>query len=555
MPLKATSSRPLSLVYDGNPKTPTLNNAYDSAKMTLSVEAKTMAGTNYPASLTPTANYQWWDGTTGSKTITWSISKATYTPSATPSAVVLNTAAKNSKFTVNRQGDGTITATSNNTGVATVGTINQNSGEVPINNVNETSGTAVITVNIAASANYEAAEFTVNVTASFREYLYGYDLTVADSNPATRISYPSDVENSGFTAAKMASSFSYGGWPSTPGEKFMPRPCMLKYDGTVAYYLNPNDLTKKADGTASDVANVNFGGNAMMEWPKIYVKRWESGGVYHFRCSDVKVDNDYECWSNYDKNNNEIPHFYTPIFFGSKDSSGRMRSISGQANMVSTTAQQEIDAAKLNGANIWYTEVLADRQLINDLLTMMFKSTNLQVTAGMGVVNASAAIAPGTMNTKGMFWGDVSGKTSGVKVFGMENWWGNIYRRIAGWMLVNNAHKVKLTRGTKDGSTVSDYNIDGSGYLTLSANITTNGYISAMKTEKHGRYPITASGSDTTYESDYVYQNSGTRYAFVGGYWSSGLNAGPFCAYLSSAVPIAGTGIGAALSCKPLAAA
>ena len=76
-----------------------------------------------------------------------------------------------------------------------------------------------------------------------------------------------------------------------------------------------------------------------------------------------------------------------------------------------------------------------------------------------------------------------------------------------------------------------------------------------MKTERHGRYPITTSGSDTTYEADYTWQNSGTRYAFVGGGWSSGLYCGPFYAGLDGTATLANTGIGAALSCKPLAAA
>lgn len=286
----------------------------------------------------------------------------------------------------------------------------------------------------------------------------------------------------------------------------------------------------------------------------IWIKRWESGGVYHFRCSDVKVDSDYECWSNYDKNNNEIPHFYTPIFFGSKDSSNRLRSISGQANVVLQTAQTEVTYAKNNGADIWYTEVAADRFLIQDLLVMMFKSTDLQATAGMGVVSASAAIAPGTMNARGLFWGS-NDKTSGVKVFGMENWWGNIWRRTAGWMLVNNEHKLKLTRGTKDGTTAADYNFDGAGYLATGASLTANGYISSMKTERYGRLPIAASGSNTTYEADYAYQNSGTRYAIAGGIWNYALNAGPFCTNLYNTPDYPGTYIGAALSCKPLAAA
>ena len=547
-----------TLVYDGNPKTPSWNTAYDSAKMTVSVTAATNAGT-YSATFTPTSNYKWSDGSTGGKTASWTIGKAANSVTNSPSSIVLKSSAKTATFTVNRKGNGTITATSNNTGVAKIKSINQSTGVVTVESVNDTTGTAKITVKVAEGTNYKAAsDTTVSVTATFREYLYGFDLTIADSNPATRVTYPSDVENSGFAKAVMnfGGAFSYGSWPSTPGEKFMPRPCMLRFNGTVDYYLNPNDYTKKADGTTSDVANMNYGGNAMMEWPKIYVKRWESNGVYHFRCSDMKVDSDYECWSNYDKNNKEIPHFYTPIFFGSKDGSNRLRSISGQSNFVGNAAQTEVTYAKNNGADIWYTEVLSDRELVNDLLTMMFKSTDLQATAGYGVCSASAAIAPGSMNTKGLFWG-AGDKTSGVKVFGMENWWGNIFRRIAGWCISGGTQKVKLTRGTKDGTTVGDYNFDGNGYKTISGvNLTRSGYISKMKTEPFGRFPMEANGSTTTFEADQVWADSGNGYyAYVGGYWDRGLNCGPFFANLYNVPSSADASIGAALSCKPLAAA
>ena len=547
-----------TLTYDGNPKTPSWNTAYDSAKMTVSVTATTNAGT-YSATFTPTSNYKWSDGSTGGKTVSWTIGKAVNSVTNSPSSIMLKSSAKTATFTVNRKGNGTITATSNNTSVAKIKSINQSTGVVTVESVNDTTGTAKITVKVAEGTNYKAAsDTTVNVTATFREYLYGFDLTIADSNPATRVTYPSDVENSGFAKAVMnfGGAFSYGSWPSTPGEKFMPRPCMLRFNGTVDYYLNPNDYTKKADGNNSDVANMNYGGNAMMEWPKIYVKRWESNGVYHFRCSDMKVDSDYECWSNYDKNNKEIPHFYTPIFFGSKDGSNRLRSISGQSNFVGNTAQTEVTYAKNNGADIWYTEVLSDRDLVNDLLTMMFKSTDLQATAGYGVCSASAAIAPGSMNTKGLFWG-AGDKTSGVKVFGMENWWGNIFRRIAGWCISGGTQKVKLTRGTKDGTTVGDYNFDGNGYKTISSvNLTRSGYISKMKTEPFGRFPMEANGSTTTFEADQVWADSGNGYyAFVGGSWHFGLHCGPFYANLYNEPSYANASFGAALSCKPLAAA
>ena len=396
-------------------------------------------------------------------------------------------------------------------------------------------------------------------TVGMYDYYFGYDLDPTDSNPATRVSYPSDVDNASFVAASMnftTGIFNYGSWPSTPGEKFMPRPCMLTYAGVVDHYLDPNDYTKKVDGTVSSVNSPDFGGNAMMEWPKIFTKRWvDASGIYHFRCCDIALDDNYECWSNYNKNNKKIDHFYTPIYFGSSVS-GKMRSISGQSNSVSTTADAEISLAMANG-DAWYTEVLADRLLIQDLLVMMAKTTECQTAFGFGrcKANLTDAIGQGTMDNKGMFWG-TDDQSSGVKVFGMENWWGNLWRRTAGWILNNGVQKVKLTRGTRDGSTASDYNFDGSGYLTVAdatPSGTAGGYISSMKTETFGRLPVTTSGSSSTYEADGMwFNNSGIWYASVGGQYEHGLLIGPFCVNLGGAASASNITVGAALSCKPL---
>ena len=77
-----------------------------------------------------------------------------------------------------------------------------------------------------------------------------------------------------------------------------------------------------------------------------------------------------------------------------------------------------------------------------------------------------------------------------------------------------------------------------------------------MKTEAFGRLPVNASGSSSTYEADSMwYNNSQVNYAFVGGYWTNDLPCGPFYAYLSNAPSHSHSAYGAALSCKPLAAA
>lgn len=401
----------------------------------------------------------------------------------------------------------------------------------------------------------------VNRAVFSNHYVYGYDLNVDDPNPETRVSYPDDVDNYKYKSAKMnfGGSFDYGDWPSRGGTQFMPKPCMLTYEGKVRAYLNPIDYGQIDSGDVVSVTDMSVKGNAMMEWNKIYTKRWEENGIYHFRCSDIKVDEDYECWCNYDKNNKEIGHFYTPIYSGcvetiDKDSGlYRMRSMSGQENLVSIDASMGIMYAQANGDD-WYTEVLADRLLINDLLTMIGKSTDHQSVFGYGVTEADGPIVTGTMDTKGLFWGSDDG-TSGVKVFGMENYWGNINRRVAGWMCSNGTQLVKLTRGTKDGSTAEDYNITGEGYISLSdIGKATNGYISKCATKPYGRIPCTGLGSDTTYECDKLYvKSSGLTYARVGGYYSRGSLAGSFYLGLGAAPSSLFSSVGAALSCKPLA--
>jgi hypothetical protein len=76
-----------------------------------------------------------------------------------------------------------------------------------------------------------------------------------------------------------------------------------------------------------------------------------------------------------------------------------------------------------------------------------------------------------------------------------------------------------------------------------------------MKTMSYGRIPITAKGSSTTYEADGLWFNNGqVDYALCGGSWSYALLVGAFCVYLNVAASHTNASVGAALSCKPLAA-
>ena len=448
-----------------------------------------------------------------------------------------------------------VTVTDNPT--STVGyLLNTDNGQAVANVQNEIDNRKTEIDDATPSDTKTYSSNKINALIQGSAWKFGYDIDLSDENPATRVIYPPDVDNYLFTPAYMDFAndvFNYSSWNIRPGEKFMPKPCMLKYDGSVDYFLDIDDNTKKEDSTASDVANTAYGGNAMIQWGLLYIKRWESNGIYHFRVSNEKLDADYECWSNYDINNNVIPHFYTSVYFGGDDGSGKMRSLSGISNYVNHTAAEEITAAMANGDD-WYTEVFADQKLLEDLAVMMAKTTDVQTAYGKGRSESSSALAPGALNTKGVFWGENAG-TGGVKLFGMENPFGNIWRRKAGYMMINGTQYVKMTRGTKDGSTAVDYNTTGAGYIQIpSSDITgtSSGYINSMMTTPYGRLPKGVSGSQTTYEADGCWWNRDeTRYALFGGGWGYGRQVGVFFVRLDPAPSGVAPNVGASLSYKP----
>lgn len=437
-----------------------------------------------------------------------------------------------------------------------------------------TTGTWVIETTMGGdtfNVDAEVTSLATPATVDLAPYIvFAFHYSENDSDPDS-VTYPAGYDNTGWTPFQMNLTSgvpNYGSWdPSGANANklkwFFPKSCMLKYDGTVDYYLSESDETKKADGvTASDVANASYGGNAMMEWGQdgkmIYWKVVPDGDGkgFTFVVANGPADSDMHAWNHYDANGNLTPHFYTAKYFGSNVSS-KLRSISGQSNMVSQTRNTEVTYARANntGADIiWDTEVYSDWFLIGMLCCLMGKSMNTQAKFGKGNCSTSAAIGQGTMNGKGQFFGKSDG-SSGVKVFGMENFWGNIWRAIRGLVTDGSTKaKVKLTHGTQDGTTASDYNFDGTGYLTKSAiSGTTGGYINAMDIDTTGLTPKTVSGSETTYYTDGCWF-AASCYALVGGSWSAAGVAGALCVYLGAAASYTYATVGAALSCKPLAA-
>ena len=166
-------------------------------------------------------------------------------------------------------GNGTITAKSWNDDIATV-TVDGTS----ITLTGVSLGTVTITIMASETEEYNAAYISLELSVVFG-VRYGYRVRKDEPDPYNRVEYLYDAV--GLTPAAMnftTQTFFYGDW----ADKWFVqdnKPCMLKSDGTVDYYLDPNDYTLKEDGTTSDAYNLDYDGNAMAQIPLCWVYRYE----------------------------------------------------------------------------------------------------------------------------------------------------------------------------------------------------------------------------------------------------------------------------------------
>ena len=386
--------------------------------------------------------------------------------------------------------------------------------------------------------------------------IYGVKISKSDSNPATRVTYTHNAI--GMTPAHMnydTGAFDYGSWADVffVKENY---PVMLNYDGTVAYKLDPNDYTKKLDGTESDYANTEFTGNAMSRIPKAYVAMYEDANYEYIQVSNVKVNDKFKAIAHTKEDGTEVDQIFLAMFAGSLVD-GKLRSIANQIHIKSKNAAQEIAAAVANNPSVrsdtngWYTRTWGQRMLINAFLILMGKSTQTQTVFGNGdsssyVDDASVnygMVTPGSVETMikaGQFWGSTDTKLQ-HKVFHMEDWWGNQWERIAGLINDHGRYKVSLT---------GPYNTTGAGYDDAGpVSAASNSYIKTNKCDEFGRLPVATGGSASTYDCDYFWTNNEqVDYARVGGYCRNGASVGAFYLDVHHLATYANWNFGACLS-------
>lgn len=505
-----------SLKYDGNPKTPSWDTNYDSNKMTVSVEAKVNAGTGYTASFTPTANYQWWDGSIEAKTATWAIGKGDQVVSVSPASVTLNTSARSAKFTVTRNGNGVITATSNNTGVATVGNINQTTGEVTVNSVNDTTGTAVITVKVAEGTNYLAgADKSVQVKAQFVT-IYGveWDWTSGGSTKGTR--------------TDGAAGF---------GD---PNPAVNNGSGS-----SPFDNLYPWNGMVKETRS----GGVMVKEPKYWYKWTKTGKKLKLQIADGPVEGFHVDPVNMDRGDGlgELDFSYIGRYHCGSD----YKSSTNVAQKVNITRSAARSGIHNLGSYIWQMD-FAQMWYVGMLFLVEFADWNGQTAIGYGCSQSGSKQNNGRTDSMQYHTGTTAANrtTYGFTQYrNIEGWWDNVFDWMDGcYYNSNGLNVIKNPAQFSDSANgVLVGKPAGSGYPSDLAIPTQDGLEWAL-------YPSAVNGSQTTYVPDGWNFNGSSPCLFHGGYYSQSQNHGPFCISCDNA-SYRNTGIGCRLQERPPKAA
>lgn len=361
-------------------------------------------------------------------------------------------------------------------------------------------------------------------------------------------------------------------WGDWENAQFMPKPCMLRNNGTVDYYLNPNNYNQKADGSpTTDISDVNYDGNAMMEWSPVFTKNETIGTKHYIYYCSEKLDDSYECYSAKKDDGTYGEHWYMPIYEG-RVVNNVMRSLSTGTDgtgtgaalpTASTTMDQEMTYAKANGTG-WNITNWADENLVAMLGVLVMGRLNCAMAIGYNCGSGSSLTHKvGTGNQKGMFFGHYTTSAYATKFFGMENWWGHRWRRCVGLLTKDYKVFVKMTKSIIDGSTVQNYNSTADGYVNTGITVPamSGSYFVDVANSKYGfaiptaltKYKGdtgTAGGSASTYYCDGGWSAGGVCALISGGCVGGGTASGLFCFSVNNAPSAAHWSFGASLSFK-----
>ena len=500
-----------SLTYSGSSQSPTWSN-YASSRMTI---GGTTSGTNagtYSATFTlkDTSLYQWSDGTTAAKTVSWSIGKAAGKITLNKTSISLNVSTKTATFTVTRNGTGKITVTSGSTSIATVSPASStSSGTVTftVTSVNDTTGSTVITVAVAEDNNYYApSNATVNVSAAFASS-FGVCWNYGSSSTAlTRLTAANDPNGLVNTSITTDPSPAIGtGSGSSPFDAYAPWKNMEEYN-----IINNAVSYKKGQSGFSRTAN-----NVVVYIPEFYYKIVDdpANNKRYFYISDSAM-------SGFTK------HPGSGRYVG-KYHKATAGSVSGVTPQVYVTRAQARTSATSLGSH-WCLYDFATYSAIVLLYLVEFADWDSQGKIGMGCGSGSL-VNNGGCDSMTYHTGTAATSRDSVgpvQYRNIEGLWSNCYDWVDGINITGRSVYICTAPANYADDTSANYTETGISLPSSNGYITKMGHSSAAP---WAMIPSTSGGSGTTYIPDVVYSDSGWRVLNVGGRYNSSALNGLLC--------------------------
>lgn len=225
----------------------------------------------------------------------------------------------------------------------------------------------------------------------------------SDLNPSSRVEYLG--KNADFTPLKVDldnHSVDYGSWADWPWLKANV-PVMCDWDGHIDYYLDSNDYTKKAGSDEpSDVADLEYEGNAMAVAKLIYTCTYCIGHDRYVYFCDRKISDDFEPIG-FNVRGTIREYMLIPMFYGYKDARGRLRSIAGQYSAGTITGHhtqnrdgidmdtqaQYLAVLRASAGSLFFGGSLVN--VLTDIAVMLSKSTDTQASYGTGMSRSYTA--------------------------------------------------------------------------------------------------------------------------------------------------------------------
>lgn len=497
------------LTYNGGPQSPTWNN-YDTAEMTIGgVTSGTNAGSyNAQFSLKDTVGTQWADGTTGDKTVAWSIQKAAGSLSLSPTSMTLDADNPSKTITVTRSGTGAISAQS---GAPDVASVSVSGNKITV--TGHENGDVTVTVKVAADSNYNApAAKTCSVTVSFAQ-IYGVQW---DGTAATTWSRTDAAET--FVNPTPAVNNGNG---SSPFDTIMPWAGMVVED----------------DATAGKLVKI----------PKYWFKWTRSGNGMKLQISNGPEAGFHVSPAHADRGDGKGERDY--VYVGRYHCNTSYKSQAGSQPAASMTRAQARSNIHNLGSTYWQYD-FAMYWTIMMLYLVEYANWNSQATIGYGCSPSSQKFNMGATDAMIYHTGTsaASRTTYGsVQYRHIEGLWDNVYDwcdgiRFSGstvYCIANPASFSDTSGGTNVGTRATS-----SGYISGWTNPTADGFEYAL-------YPNAVSGSETTYVCDYCYYDASGVVLFVGGNYGQYQSHGAFYLVGNYAASVANANIGCRLQKLP----